>query len=253
MFSSFLGEGRCTHVFKGWIDKQTLLASKPGFGMAVAIIKYSPEGFLDHGKWSAEVNYLGCFLHQNLIELIGYCLEDENSLLVYEFHAKWKLGRSPFQELSLQEFNPKLSVFSLAGAGRASDDIGHAVVDISGWVYAAPEFLLTGALSAKCNIYSFGVILLELLSGRCAVDMNRASVGPNLVDWAKPYWGDEKMLFNIMDHRLDGQYPKKGARVAVAVAVMCLSTVIKVRPTMAEVLTVLERISDANNTSKRLQ
>ncbi|PQQ19601.1 protein kinase 2B chloroplastic-like isoform X1 [Prunus yedoensis var. nudiflora] len=88
---SLLGEGGFGYVFKGWINEHTLTAAKPGSGMVVAVKKLKPEGFQGHKEWLTEVNYLGQLYHPNLVKLIGYCLEGENRLLVYEFMPKGSL------------------------------------------------------------------------------------------------------------------------------------------------------------------
>ncbi|KAI3709365.1 hypothetical protein L2E82_39125 [Cichorium intybus] len=82
---SVLGEGGFGLVFKGWIDEQSLAATKPGTGIVIAVKRLNQESFQGHREWLAEVNYLGQFSHPNLVNLIGYCLEDEHRHLVYEF------------------------------------------------------------------------------------------------------------------------------------------------------------------------
>lgn len=93
-------------------------------------------------------------------------------------------------------------------------------------------------------------MLLELLSGRCAVDKTKVGVEQNLVDWAKPYLGDKRKLFRIMDTKLGGQYPQKGAYMAAHLALQCLSTEAKVRPRMSEVLATLEQIEAPKSAAK---
>ncbi|KAK4764803.1 hypothetical protein SAY86_025893 [Trapa natans] len=92
-----IGEGGFGCVFKGWMDEHTLTASKPGTGMVVAVKKLKPEGFQGHKEWLTEVDYLGQLHHPNLVKLIGYCLEDENRLLVYEYMPKGSLENHLFR------------------------------------------------------------------------------------------------------------------------------------------------------------
>lgn len=99
-------------------------------------------------------------------------------------------------------------------------------------------------------MYSFGVVLLELLSGRRAVDKEKAGIEQDLVDWTKPYLGDKRKLFRIMDTRLEGQYPQKSAFTAATLAAQCLSIEPKTRPRMSEILASLEELQDAKNVSK---
>lgn len=82
--------------------------------------------------------------------------------------------------------------------------------------------------------------MLELLSGRRAVDKGKAAPEQNLVDWARPYLGDKRKLFRIMDTKLEGQYPQKGAFTAANLAFQCLSSDPKLRPRMSDVLAALE-------------
>ena len=108
-------------------------------------------------------------------------------------------------------------------------------------------------MTFKSDVYSFGVVLLELLSGRCAVDKTKVGVEQSLVDWAKPYLGDKRKLFRIMDTKLGGQYPQKGAYTAATVALRCLNSEAKLRPRMSEVLTALEQLEAPKNASKHSQ
>jgi hypothetical protein len=87
-------------------------------------------------------------------------------------------------------------------------------------------------------------VLLELLSGRPALDKTKIGVEQNLVDWAKPYLSDRRKLFRLMDTRLEGQYPQKSAYVAAVLASQCISEA-KRRPQMSEVLTILEQLPAA--------
>ncbi|KAL7240874.1 hypothetical protein ACSBR2_006508 [Camellia fascicularis] len=151
------------------------------------------------------------------------------------------------------DFNAKLSDFGLAKAGPTGDRT-HVSTQVMGTHgYAAPEYVATGRLSAKSDVYSFGVVLLELLSGHRAVDKSKAGVEQNLVDWAKPYLGDKRKLFRIMDTKLEGQYPQKGAYAAATVALQCLSTEPKLRPRMAEVLATLQQLQAPKNAAKHTQ
>ena len=95
--------------------------------------------------------------------------------------------------------------------------------------------------------------MLELLSGRCAVDKTKAGIEQNLVEWAKPYLGDKRRLFRIMDTKLGGQYPQKGALMAATLALQCLNTEAKARPPMTEVLQTLEQIEAPKNTGRHSQ
>ncbi|KAL3326765.1 hypothetical protein AABB24_037455 [Solanum stoloniferum] len=94
---SVVGEGGFGSVFKGWVDEHTLAASKPGTGIVIAVKKLNLEGWQGHREWLAEINYLGQLHHPNLVNLIGYCLEEDHRLLVYEFMPKGSMENHLFR------------------------------------------------------------------------------------------------------------------------------------------------------------
>lgn len=98
-------------------------------------------------------------------------------------------------------------------------------------------------------MYSFGVVLLELLTGRRAVDKSKPGIEQNLVDWAKPHLGDKRRLYRIMDTKLGGQYPKKGAHAIANIALQCICSDAKLRPRMSQVLEELEQLQDSKHSS----
>ncbi|XP_028757107.1 probable serine/threonine-protein kinase PBL10 [Neltuma alba] len=291
---SVLGEGGFGSVYKGWIDEHTLIPAKPGTGMVIAVKRLNQDGLQGHKEWLAEVNYLGQLSHPHLVKLIGYCLEDEHRLLVYEFMPRGSLENhlfrrgSYFQPLSWSlrmkvalgaakglaflhssnikviyrdfktsnvlldsKHNAKLSDFGLAKDGPTGDR-SHVSTRVMGtYGYAAPEYLATGHLTAKSDVYSFGVVLLEMLSGRRAVDKNRPCGQHNLVEWAKPCLANKRKIFRIMDCRLEGQYSIDEAHKTAMLALRCLSGEPKIRPDMDEVVKALEQLqvsADENGT-----
>ncbi|WJX69586.1 putative serine/threonine-protein kinase pbl9 [Trifolium repens] len=286
---SVLGEGGFGSVFKGWIDENSLAPAKPGTGIVIAVKRLNQESFQGHREWLAEVNYLGQFSHPHLVRLIGYCLEDEHRLLVYEFMPRGSLENhlfrrgSYFQPLSWtlrlkvaldaakglaflhssetkviyrdfktsnilldSDYNAKLSDFGLAKDGPTGDK-SHVSTRVMGtYGYAAPEYLATGHLTTKSDVYSYGVVLLEMLSGKRAVDKNRPSGQHSLVEWAKPYLANKRKVFSVLDSRLEGQYSSDESYKVATLALRCLSTESKYRPNMDEVVRILEQLKVPN-------
>ncbi|CAA7401867.1 unnamed protein product [Spirodela intermedia] len=150
------------------------------------------------------------------------------------------------------DFLAKLSDFGLAKAGPTGDKT-HVSTQVMGTHgYAAPEYIATGRLSAKADVYSFGVVLLELLTGRRAVDKDGGGGGrgveQSLVDWCRLYLGDRRKVYRVIDPRLEGQYPKKAAIAVAALAAQCTTDEAKLRPRMSEVLAALEQLLDRRET-----
>jgi len=99
-------------------------------------------------------------------------------------------------------------------------------------------------LTPKSDVYSFGVVLLEMLSGRRAIDKNRPSGQHNLVEWAKPYLTNKRRVFRVLDTRLEGQYVPSRAQKLSNLALQCLAVEPKFRPNMDEVVMVLEQLQE---------
>ncbi|KAJ3687748.1 hypothetical protein LUZ61_016912 [Rhynchospora tenuis] len=116
---SVVGEGGFGLVFKGWIHPQTFEPGKPGTGLVIAVKKLKQQGFQGHKEWLAEVNYLGQLSHPNLVKLIGYCLEDEHRLLVYEFMPRGSLEQHLFKRgFSYQPLSWDLRIKIAIEAGK---------------------------------------------------------------------------------------------------------------------------------------
>ncbi|RRT54484.1 hypothetical protein B296_00046047 [Ensete ventricosum] len=98
---SLLGEGGFGCVFKGWIEENGTAPVKPGTGLTVAVKTLNHDGLQGHREWLAEVNYLGELQHPNLVKLIGYCIEDDQRLLVYEFMPRGSLENHLFRSMYL--------------------------------------------------------------------------------------------------------------------------------------------------------
>ncbi|KAH0933224.1 hypothetical protein HID58_010341 [Brassica napus] len=323
---SVLGEGGFGCVFKGWIDEESLTASKPGTGMVIAVKRLNIEGWQGHQEWLAEVNYLGRLSHPNLVKLIGYCLEDEHHLLVYEFMPCGSLenhlfrsivfsslvhssgnsqcysilflavtGGSYFEPLSWNirlkialgcakglaflhsaetqviyrdfktsnilldsNYNAKLSDFGLAKDGPTGDNSHVSTRVIGTYGYVDPGYLLNGHLTTKSDVYSYGVVLLEMLSGRKVVDNNRPPREQKLVDWAKPLLANKKKVSRVIDNRIRDQISVKEAHKVATQVFRCLDVDKNQRPNMNEIVFHLENIQASreeggNETEKRMR
>ncbi|CAK9156330.1 unnamed protein product [Ilex paraguariensis] len=290
-----LGVGGFGTVYKGWVDEKTHAPSKFGTGMIVAIKKLNSESVQGFEEWQSEVNFLGRFSHPNLVKLLGYCWEEKELLLVYEFMQKGSLENHLFRRISAIEplswdsrlkiaigaarglaflhtsekkviyrdfkasnilldgnYNAKISDFGLAKLGPSGGD-SHVTTRIMGtYGYAAPEYVATGHLYVKSDVYGFGVVMLEMLTGLRALDTNRPSGQHNLVDWAKPFLSHKRKLKSIMDVRMEGQYSSKAALQSAHVTIRCLEQEPKKRPSMQEVVKVLEQIEAMDEKPKRI-
>ncbi|KAI3441155.1 uncharacterized protein J3R85_002388 [Psidium guajava] len=100
-------------------------------------------------------------------------------------------------------------------------------------------------LYVKSDVFGFGVVLLEMLTGLRAVDPSRPSGQENLVEWVKPYLSERRKLKTIMDSMLQGKYPSKLVYEIAQLALNCLAPEPKSRPSMEEVVRTLETLEAA--------
>ncbi|KAJ4883915.1 Protein kinase superfamily protein [Raphanus sativus] len=277
---SMIGEGGFGQVFKGWVDGETLSPSRAGVGIPIAVKKSNPDSAQGLHEWQCEVRFLGKFHHPNLVKLLGYCWEENQFLLVYEFlpngslenhlfskgdgltwDTRLKIAIEAAQGLTFlhnseksviyrdfkasnilldSNFDAKLSDFGLAKHGPING-FSHVTTRVMGTQgYAAPEYVATGHLYVRSDVYGFGVVLLELLTGLRALDPNRPSAQQNLVEWAKPVLTQKKKIRRMMDPRLEHKYPLLAVIKTAALILRCLEADPKNRPPMDDVLRELE-------------
>ncbi|KAK8649624.1 hypothetical protein V6N13_139292 [Hibiscus sabdariffa] len=91
------GDGKDTSSTSSKVSSVSVPMTPRSEGISDLIVCLEKEGFQGHKEWLAEVNYLGQLYHPNLVKLIGYCLEDEHRLLVYEFMPRGSLENHLFR------------------------------------------------------------------------------------------------------------------------------------------------------------
>ncbi|RWW39791.1 hypothetical protein BHE74_00054842 [Ensete ventricosum] len=134
-----------------------------------------------------------------------------------------------------EEFRPKLSDFGLAREGP-SEGHTHVTTAVMGtYGYAAPDYVETGHLTAKSDVWSFGVVLYEILTGRKSMERHRPRTEQKLLDWVKAFPAESGRFSMIMDPRLENKYSLRAAREVAKLADACLAKLARDRPKMSEV------------------
>ncbi|OIT29525.1 PREDICTED: probable receptor-like protein kinase At5g47070 [Nicotiana attenuata] len=137
------------------------------------------------------------------------------------------------------DFNPRLSDFGLAREGPAGDRSHVSTAPVGTLGYAAPEYVETGHLSVKSDIWSFGVVLYEILTGRRTLERNLPVMQQKLLDWVKQFPADSRKFSMIIDPRLRNEFSLVAARRIAKLADSCLNKIAKERPKMSEVVQIL--------------
>ncbi|KAG9156383.1 hypothetical protein Leryth_009252 [Lithospermum erythrorhizon] len=140
--------------------------------------------------------------------------------------------------LLTQNFEPKLSDFGLAIHGPTKAEFLTECDVVGTFGYLAPEYFMYGKVSDKIDVYAFGVVLLELLSGRNPIGSQSPKVHESLVIWAKPKLVDGD-IESILDPKLKNMMDKDQTQRLFLAAKLCLTQSARLRPTMNQVLKVL--------------
>ncbi|XP_058090781.1 protein kinase STUNTED-like [Magnolia sinica] len=141
------------------------------------------------------------------------------------------------------KFEPKLSDFGLAILAPATSTyVTHSDV-VGTFGYLAPEYFMYGKVSDKIDVYSYGVVLLELLSGRKPISTEGPKGQESLVMWATPILESEDVT-DLMDRNLGGDFNENQMQRMVMAASLCITRTARLRPRMSQVLKLLQGDED---------
>lgn len=137
-------------------------------------------------------------------------------------------------------YHPKLSDFGLAKVGPLGDKTHVSTRVMGTYGYCAPDYAMTGQLTFKSDIYSFGVVLLEIITGKKAIDFSKPGREQNLVAWARPLFKDRKNFIKMADPLLEGKFPVKALYQALYIAALCVQEKPNMRPSIVDVVNALD-------------
>ncbi|KAF4363811.1 hypothetical protein F8388_000476 [Cannabis sativa] len=204
--SNKLGRGGFGTVYKGTLRD----------GVVVAVKALSAQSKQGVHEFLTEIKTISNVRHFHLVELIGCCVDGGNRILVYEYVENNSLERAL---LSSRGTNIKL--------------------DWSKRGYLAPEYALGGQLTLKADVYSFGVLILEIVSGRNNSNNWGGSQPKLLVEWAWQLHEEGKLL-EIVDSELTDFSEEEVTRY-MKVAFFCTQATANRRPLMSQVVDMLSR------------
>ncbi|XVF39865.1 hypothetical protein PTKIN_Ptkin01aG0067000 [Pterospermum kingtungense] len=276
-FRKDIGRGAGGIVYKGKLSDGRIAAVK-------RLIDANDHG---EAEFLAEVNTIGKLNHMNLIDLWGYCVEGKHKLLVYEYMEHGSLSENlssktldwekrfqiavgtakglaylheeclewilhcdikPQNILIDSNYQPKVSDFGLSWLLNRGDVKHSKISRLRGTRgYMAPEWVLNMPITSKVDVYSYGIVLLELVTGRRPsmvvhdqVDGEKEELQRSLVKWVEERMKlAETWMEMITDPTLDGGYDKAKVLILVTVALKCVQEDKDARPTMGEVVQML--------------
>ncbi|CAM6007977.1 unnamed protein product [Sphagnum balticum] len=149
-----------------------------------------------------------------------------------------------------KDLNPKIADFGLARL--FPEDISHlSTAHIAGTMgYLSPEYATLGQLSEKVDVFSYGVLLLEIVSGRKNIDLSLETNKIYLLEWACSLHEQDKLM-DLIDQRLNNNVLDDEAHRVINVALLCVQTSATRRPSMSRVLAMLLNEVDVEVVSKK--
>ncbi|KAJ1282948.1 hypothetical protein BS78_03G089900 [Paspalum vaginatum] len=280
---NLLGEGGFGSVYKGCLADRR----------EVAVKKLKDGGGQGEREFHAEVDIISRVHHRHLVSLVGYCISDDQRLLVYDFvpnntlhyhlhgrgvsvlewPARVKIAAGSARGIAylhedchpriihrdikssniLLDNNFEALVADFGLARLAMDACTHVTTRVMGtFGYLAPEYASSGKLTERSDVFSFGVVLLELITGRKPVDASKPLGDESLVEWARPLLtqaletGD---VGELVDARLSKNYNEVEMFRMIEAAAACIRHSASRRPRMSQVVRVLDSLADVDLTN----
>ncbi|XP_022715663.1 putative receptor protein kinase ZmPK1 isoform X2 [Durio zibethinus] len=280
-FKKEIGRGAGGIVYKGKLSDDRVAAVK----------RLILDANQVEAEFLAEVNTIGKLNHMNVIDLWGYCAEGKHKLLVYEYMEHGSLAENlssktldwkrryeiavgtarglaylheeclewvlhcdikPQNILINSNYQPKVSDFGLSWLLNRGDVKHSKISKIRGTRgYMAPEWVFNMPITSKVDVYSYGIVLLELVTGRSPSMVVHGTKGQEeeeqgtlLVKWVKEQMmiqSPETWMGVIIDPTLDGKYDEDEMLILVSVALKCVENDKDARPTMGQVVQMLLR------------
>ncbi|KAL6134443.1 hypothetical protein ACLB2K_066674 [Fragaria x ananassa] len=266
-----LGEGGFGSVYKGKLLD----------GKEVAIKRLSRSSGQGLVEFKNEALLVAKLQHTNLVRLLGFCIQGDEKMLIYEYMPNksldfflfdaerkkfldWKNRFSIIEGIAQgliylhkysrlkvihrdlkasnillnKNLNPKISDFGMAricGLNESEENTNRVV---GTYGYMSPEYAMKGIVSIKTDVFSFGVLLLEIVSGKKNNSNYHSKSQLNLIGYAWQLWNEDRG-FELADPGLDESCPITEVLRCIHVGLLCVQDHAEDRPTMPDVVSML--------------
>ncbi|KAK7386693.1 hypothetical protein VNO78_27028 [Psophocarpus tetragonolobus] len=264
-----LGEGGFGGVYKGLIENSNL---------EVAVKRVSKGSRQGKKEYVSEVRVISRLRHRNLVQLIGWCHEQGELLLVYEYmpngsldshlfgnrvmlswgvrhkvalglasallylHEEWEqcvVHRDIKSSNVMLDANFNAKLGDFGLARLVDHELGSQTTVLAGTMgYLAPECVTTGKSSKESDVYSFGVVALEITCGRRPVEAKEETIKVRLVEWVWSLYGKGKLL-EAVDKKLNWEFDEPQLECLMIVGLWCCHPDPTMRPSIKQVISVL--------------
>ncbi|KAM0035494.1 putative protein kinase RLK-Pelle-DLSV family [Helianthus debilis subsp. tardiflorus] len=226
-----IGEGGFGSVYKGELED----------GRLIAVKRLSRDSGQGEQQFKNEVLLVAKLHHRNLVGLLGFCLEEKERLLIYDYLPNSSLDKF----YALLDWEKRYNIIEGVARGLLylHEDsrlrILHRDLKASNvFGYMAPEYVMHGHFSIKLDVFSFGVLVLEIITGQSNQDFQQED-GVYLLSYAWKSWRDGT-LANIIDPvLLKGPNSLNDIFRSVHIALLCVQKNAIDRPTMSQVVLML--------------
>ncbi|XP_044969812.1 G-type lectin S-receptor-like serine/threonine-protein kinase At4g03230 [Hordeum vulgare subsp. vulgare] len=266
-----LGEGGFGRVYKGQLPN----------GLDIAVKRLTQHSGQGLNEFKTEIHLIAKLQHTNLVRLLGYCIEGEEKILIYEYmsnksldffifdttrgallnwnrrrhiiegvaqgllylhkHSRLRVIHRDLKASNIlldENMNPRISDFGLARIFGSNGSHANTSRVVGTHGYMAPEYASEGQFSIKSDVFSFGVLLLEIISGKRNNGFHQTGNIGNLLGYAWLLWKREKWC-DLIDPCLDVKHPTMEIMRFINVGLMCVQDDAVDRPTISDAISLL--------------
>ncbi|XP_027364924.1 cysteine-rich receptor-like protein kinase 25 [Abrus precatorius] len=270
-----IGKGGFGEVYKGTLPD----------GRLVAVKRLSTSSMQGSAEFKNEILLIAKLQHRNLVAFIGFCLEEQEKILIYEYvpnrsldyflfdalqqKLSWPerykiVGGTALGILYLHEYsrlkiihrdlkpsnilldenmNPKISDFGMARIVEIDQDRGTTNRIVGTFGYMSPEYAMFGQFSEKSDVFSYGVVILEIITGkRNANSYESNHISKGLMSYVWRNWKEQTPL-SIVDANMKENYSQVEVTKCIQIGLLCVQENLNARPTMTTVVSYLNNLS----------